>query len=311
MALVTGRDLKEDVLFRASEPLTNSMWDAKTIDYLNRVYKTLASGASEFLPEYIEDWWWLRASGIILLEPVYTTGTLALISGSASITFSSAPAASKAGWKLRIIGHPDIFTIDTHTAASTSATLDAAWTGDDAAATTYQLMKTVYSLSAEVSALISPFIVFRNTTQIYGVSPERMDFLYPLSRLSPGPPQAFSLEDEQTVRFSHGGLTNGTTMRTEYRYRPVLTDIEDTAGSIPLVPEQWRHILSDMATTMLLMDKNDDRSNAMALLARTGLAGMLKENRRRLAKIDKDAGHIYPRSGTTNRLTTESGLRIG
>jgi hypothetical protein len=311
MPLLSTRDLKEDVLFRSGEPLTTSGWEAKAIDYLNRVYETLASGASEFLPEYVEDWWWLRESGVILLNPVHTTGTLDLTSGSASITFSSAPADSKVGWKLKVPGHPDIFTIATHTAGVAAATLDAAWTGDDNSAATYQLMKTMYSLSASVSVLIGPMIGFRHRAQINGVAPERMDFLYPLGRLSAGPPEAFSLENEQTVRFSHGGLKDGTTMRVEYRYRPVLTALTDSDSDFPLVPKQWRHILSDMATTLVMMDKNDDRSNSVALLARTGLAGMLKENRRRLAKIDKDAGRVYPRQTVSRRLTTESGLVIG
>jgi hypothetical protein len=55
------------------------------------------------------------------------------------------------------------------------------------------------------------------------------------------------------------------------------------------------HILGDMALTYLLIDKNDDRSNAVALSARTGLAAMLKENRRRLAKMDPNIGRIITR----------------
>jgi hypothetical protein len=75
-----------------------------------------------------------------------------------------------------------------------------------------------------------------------------------------------------------------------------------------------------MATTYVLLDKNDDRSNAIALAARTGLAGMLRENRRQLKKMGAEGiGAIYPRQGgkygQTHRgrglLRTESGLIIG
>ena len=45
MPLSNTRELKEDVLFRAGESLTGSAWNTKVIDYLNRVYRTLASGA--------------------------------------------------------------------------------------------------------------------------------------------------------------------------------------------------------------------------------------------------------------------------
>ena len=83
MALLSGRDLKEDVLFRASEPVTGtSQWDEKAMDYINRAYNTLSSGASEFLPEYIEDWWWLRGSGSMLLDPVHQDGTITLTDGT-------------------------------------------------------------------------------------------------------------------------------------------------------------------------------------------------------------------------------------
>jgi hypothetical protein len=68
-----------------------------------------------------------------------------------------------------------------------------------------------------------------------------------------------------------------------------------------------------MALVYVLLDKNDDRSNAAALGARTGLAAMLKENRRRSVKIDQNAGHIKPRQRALIRgpLRTESGLIIG
>lgn len=318
MPLANARELKEDVLFRASEPLTGSQWDAKTMDYLNRVYRTLSTGASEFLPEYVEDWWWMRQEGNLLLEPAYQTGTLSLVNGSAAVTFSPAPAASMAGRRLRIkssVAPPDLFIIQAHTAGLGPATLDTVYTGETNVAATFDAMKTEYTLSALVQVLMSPIVAFQGTDRIYGIAPERMDELFPLSRLRPGVPEAFALEDERTVRFSHGGRNDGKQMRVEYRYRPFVTDLTDSLLSIPLVPTQWMHVLSDMALVYVLLDKNDDRSNAAALGARTGLAAMLKENRRRAVKMDYLAGHIAPRQRRwgSNRgpLRTESGLIIG
>ena len=317
MPHTSAQDLKEDVLFRAGEQ-NSADWGTKTIDYLNRVYMTLASGASEFLPEYVEDWWWMRSEGVLTLEPPITTGTVAVTDGSASITFSSAPAASVAGYRFKVEGHPEVFKIATHTGGATAATLDSVYTGDDATAAEYKLMKVEYSLDSSVEAVIGPMTGFRNNPRIIGLSPERMDELYPLPDLTTGIPRAFSLENTQTVRFSHGGRTDGKSMRVEYRYRQSITDLTDSDSSIPLVPYSWRHVLADMALTYVYMDKNDDRSNAVALAARTKLAGMLKENRRRLTKMDvTDIGHIYPRGGPgaarggDGILRTESGLIIG
>jgi hypothetical protein len=316
MPYETGQDLKADVLFRSGEESEGSDWDSKVLDYLNRVYQTLAAGASEFLPEYIEDWWWMRGSDVLTLEPVISTGTVAVTQNSTSITFSSAPASSVTGWRFRIDDYPEVFKISAHTGGQASATLDSAYTGEDNSAATYKLMKVQYSLSASVSVIMSPMVGYRSNPNIIGLSPERMDQLYPLPDLEPGAPRAFALDDDTTVRFSHGGRTDGLSMRVEYRFRRKITDLEDSASSKPLVPIQWRHILADMALTYVLLDKNDDRSNAVALAARTGLAGMLKENRRRMAKIDQDVGHIFPRSSpgankNDRALRTNSGLIIG
>lgn len=318
MPYVTARDIKNDVLFRCFEPGAGGDWTEKVIDYINRVYQTLCTGASEFLPEYVDDWWWLRERSVLTLLPAITTGTIAVTEGSASVTFSDAPAASTVGYRLRVENHPEVFEVLTHTAATTSAVLDSVWTGDTDGAATYKLMKVTYDLSASVQAIIGPIIGYRNNHQIIGISPERMDDLFPLVQLNPGIPTAFSLESEQSVRFSHGGLDTGKSMRVEYRYRPTIDALTDSDSSIPLVPLQFRQVLSDMATTLVLLDKNDDRSNAVALMARTLLAAMLKENRRRLKKIGAETvGHIYPRQSQmhprrhTGPLRTESGLIIG
>jgi hypothetical protein len=309
------RDLKNDVLQRGSESTSSSAYDTQVVNYLNRVHRTLCAGASEFLPEYVEDWWWMRSKGILTLAPIIEDGTVTVTQNSTGITFSDAPTSSVAGYKFKFDTHPEVFEIDSHTAASTSATLDSAYTGDSGSGT-YKLMKVSYALSSSVASLISPLIGFRNNDQIFGMSPERMDDLYPLAELSPGVPRAFALEDPQTVRFSHGGRDDGQSMRVEYRYRKTVDDLTDSSSSIPLVPIEFRHLLSDMALTYLLIDKNDDRSNAVALSARTGLAAMLKENRRRSAKMGaKTIGHIYPRPtelGTEEGvLRTSSGLIIG
>ena len=289
------RELKEDVLFRASEPLSGSKFDAQVISYLNRVYRTLATGASEFLPEYVEDWWWLRGEAALNLDPVYSAGVIDVTEGSVDLVITPAPPDSMVGRRLIIPNAPDIPIVVGHSGGSVNAVLDQPWTGDTAVGVEYRLLKTVYTLSTAVQVLISPMIGHRQTERINGLSPERMDELWPLAKLKPGFPQAFALENENQVRFSHGGSDEGRFIRVEYRYRPMIQDLTDSPSSVPLVPSQWRHLLADFALTYLLIDKNDDRSNAVALAGRTGLGAMLKENRRRLAKMDSLAGKIVTR----------------
>lgn len=307
--------LKEDVLGRAGESPTTSTYQDQVIRDLNRVYRTLCAGASEFLPEYIDDWWWMRSKGILTLLPA-TTGSVTVTQDSANITFGASIATSVVGYAIRTENHSELFRIATHTGGTAVATLDSPYTGASGNPT-YRLMKTYYTLDPAVNALMSPMVGFRGISIIPGVTPDRMDEQYPLYNLQPGIPQAFSLENNSTVRFSHGGLMTGQSMRVEYRYRAQVVGLTDSASSVPLVPLEWRHLLSDMALTYLLLIKNDDRSNAIALSARTGLAAMLKENRRRLTKMGGSAtGKIYPRlcsaqQSNGNLLRTETGLIIG
>lgn len=317
MPYTTTQDLKADVLFRAGEGTTTTDWDTKVIDYLNRVYRTLCSGASEFLPEYVDDWWWLRDSSVLTILPPITTGTVELTQGSTAIVFSDAPASSVEGYRIRIDGFEELYVIADHNATDANATLDSPYTGDSNAVATYTLMKVTYELHTDVAALIAPMFGYADREKIIGLSPERMDELFPLNELQPGIPKAFALDDIRTVRFSHGGRSDGRSMRLEYRYRPTVVDLTDSAESVPLVPLEWRHLLCDMALTYILLDKNDDRSNAVALSARTGLAGMLKENRRRLSKMGRVVGRIFPRGGEPGSakargpIRTASGLIIG
>lgn len=320
MPYVTGQDLKREILFRSGEANTGSKWDNAALDYLNRSYRTLAAGASEFLPEEVPDWWWLRRKDILTLAPIIETGTITVTQDSTSVTFSDAPAIDVDGYRLKVEGHPEIFNIAAHTAASTSATLDSAYTGQSAVGAAYKLMKTVYTLDSEVNALISPMSGYRRNARINGLTPERMDDLWPNSQLEPGIPTAFALEDTQSVRFNRGGLTTGESMRIEYRYRPVLTDLTDSPSSEPLVPLEYRHILSEMAIAQLLRDKNDQRDQSFAISARNGLQAMVRENKRRIKRMNDYTGHIFPRQGgrygampgpAAPLLRTEGGLIIG
>ena len=315
MPYVTGADLVADVLFRAGEVAGASEWDTKVVDYLNRDYLAVCTGASEFLPETVEDWWWMRDDGVLTLDPIITAGTVSVTNGSTTATFSVDPGAMTADTRrLKIIGHPDIFKIAS--IAGGVATLDSAYTGTTNSAASYEILHTVYNLGSSVSAIISPIISFRDNPQLFGTSPERMDYLFPLMRLQSGVPKAFCLESETQVRFSHGGRTDGVSMRVEYRYRPTVTLLANIDTSIPLLPVQYRYLLADMALVQIFSDKNDDRATNVAGQARAGLMAMVRENHRRLTKIDQFSGQLVTRQGQARHnesklLRTETGLIIG
>lgn len=295
MSLRTARDLKQDILFRAGENIAGaSEWNVKVVDYLNRAYRSLANGASEFLPDSIDDWWWMRGTGVLSLLPVFETGSVTLTEGSIDGVLSLPPAYSLVGWRLRVRDYADVPIISTHVAAA--ITLDSAWTGDSGTFS-FRAMKVQYALSTSVVSLMSPMQSFHGRG-IIGMTPERMDHLFSVTRIDGGVPYAFCLTDPQTVRFSHGGLTTGKSMRVEYKFKPSVVDLEDSDTSIPLVPQEFRHLLSDMALMFLATDKNDDRAIVYAGNAKAGLMSMVKENKRQLSKIDTELGTIRPRQST-------------
>lgn len=317
MPYVNAQDIINDALFRAGEIPGASEWDVKALDYLNRTYQAICTGASEFLPEFIEDWWWLRSNGAFLLLPVYKGGTVNVTKGSTVVTFNSDPPSSLANAYLRVEGHPDLFIIAEHSIGS-DAVLDIAYTGETNATAAFKALHVRYTLPGPIAAIIGPIVAFRGRhTQIIGMSPERLDTLFPLQRLSAGMPVAFALESETTVRFSHAGLDDGSNLSTrlEFRFRPAVDKLENLTSSIPLLPLQWRQILSDTTTTYIMLDKNDDRATSVGQAARAGLQAMVRENRRRIAKIDGKAGKIITRQSSNSlnprgQLQTESGFFI-
>lgn len=313
MALTTGRDLKRDVLFRASEnSLGQSDWDLKVMDYLNRSYREVANGSSQFLPEFIDDWWWMHRDGVLLLEATYKEGSIAVTRGSTAAVLSAAPDFSLTGYRMRIVGQPDIFIVESHTALTADVTLDIAYTGDTDSIASFEAMKTDYELDpAVVSSVMSPIKHYHGPDMI-GMTPERLSQLYPISRLGWGVPSAYALLDETTIRFNRGGLEDQK-MRVEYHYKPVVAALEDSDTSIPLIPIQFRQVLSDMALSMVLVDKNDDRATVAMGAAKALLTAMVRENRRKLAKISNSVGTIYPRASGQRRrheVLTVSGHRI-
>lgn len=311
--LESTQQLINDALFRAGEIPGSSEFDAQALSYINREYRALCSGAHEFLPEYIGDWWWMRARGVLTLLPAYE-GLATVTQDSTVITLSAAPAISLQGYRFKIDDWGDQFIVSAHTAASVNVTLDSPYTGATGAGMAFRAMKIDYALGAAVQAIMSPVSSFRENSQIMGLPPERFDALFPSSNATTGIPMAFTLENEQTLRFSHGGRTDGISMRMEFVYRPAVADLINSVLSIPLIPLQYRHVLSDMTTVYLMIDKNDDRATAVGTSARSTLGSMAKENTRRLVKMDNNVGKIMPRGGF-NRfhgpLRTEQGLIIG
>lgn len=309
-------DLIEDILDRAGEPTDGtSDFDASALKYLNRAYQALWNGGGEFESQINETWWWLQTEGNIILQPVISLDTVSVTNNSDSITFSSAPVPSVSGYFFRVTDHADVFKIATHTASTTNATLDSIYTGETKAAASYKLMKLDYSVTDNLG-IISPMRAHQdNRFKINGIALREMEEFFPVNQIDSGVPTRFAPVNEDTIRFNrYGGSDSTDYIRIDYDYLQRPADLTNSVSEEPLVPRQYRRLLSDMALFYLYEQKDDTRATDIFALARSGIKAMAKENHTRWARMG-EAGQILPRQrdllSRKQPLRTESGLIIG
>ncbi len=323
-------DILADALFRAGEPTDGtSDYALEAVTTLNRVYQEICNGGCELDPATVEDWVWLRQPrpGVLNLAAPITTITATVTHDSTAVTLSTGPAFTVADWFFKVADEPPIFRILTHTAASTSVTLDAAYTGVSGAGLNCTLFKLEYNLATDVLRLLKPMRCFAasgyNNSQykVHGTELDVMEESYPLVFTQMGIPSLFAPVGETTqgtqrVRFNAcGGPAATTLIRVEYDYlfRPAdLTDPGTTEE--PVVPLQWRGVLTHTLLAYLLGVKQDQRAPAVFQIAQAGYRGMLEENRKKLRSTTGNAMRLLPRDGNRRfwgPLRTESGMIIG
>lgn len=315
--LATSADLIDDVLFRAGEPKNSSsdFYD-QAIIYVNRAYRSIWMGGAEWLAGKNEDWWWLRAEGSLILDPLLDTGTIQVTNNSTSAIFSSAPSASKTGWFIKVTDHPDVFKIASHTAAAQAFTLDTVYTGDDDSTANYLCMHLEYDLASDLLKLYSPMRAYQySRDRIEGTSLRDLEDKYPLRAIQAGCPRLFAQVDTDTVRFSHyGDQTDSNYIRVDYDYLKKPDDLADDTTE-PLVPLHYRHLISDMALYYLFMDKDDERRTSLSVSVNAGMRAMANENHQKWSAMG-EPGTIYPRQtgmgwGSMDVPRTESGHILG
>lgn len=127
----SGQELKQEVLAICGE-LTDgtSPFDTEAMKYLNKVYLGIIAGNNLFDIDCMEPWVWAQAKyPIILTLKAKATGAATLTNASMAGTFSSAPTISLKGRFLALEGESELYRIASHTAASTSFSLDQEFLG--------------------------------------------------------------------------------------------------------------------------------------------------------------------------------------
>lgn len=281
--LATGADCFDYCFRRSGENENSSRFSGQLQTYLNIAQRELVSGSSMLQPSVVATFPWAKAAvakNIVLEASV--SGTVAVTNNSASITFSAGPTNSLEGYYLTLTGNATVYRISSHTAASTSATLDSVVVSSTSAAVAYTAFKIDYTVgSSDILRIVSPlqgFISNSNGDSINQVNGEeeftfRRSFPVPSS----GEPTHFAVVNELsgtfTIKFNKYPSAQ---RRLDVPYIPIPSDITDSAASIPLVPIHFRHVMCHLALFYLQADKNDTRSQENFQLAQLGYASMLK-----------------------------------
>jgi hypothetical protein len=311
MTLETSLDLVQDILDRADE-LTDGSSDFQdqALRFLNRAYRALCMGGNEFMPGRNPDWWWLRDVGTLLLRPAYTTGTMDVSNESTGVAISTPPSAyALQGWHLKFDGNDDVYYMESHVIGEFAGTLDSPYTGTTATVS-FTAMPLEYQLATDVLRLLDPMKSDRdNGKRITGMGLDVLEDTFPLGQVGQGFPTRFAPMSETRVRFN---AYPSELMKVRYPYVKRAADLENLDVSVPLVPLQFRYILSDMALYYLMQQKEDTRKDEIAALAKAGITAMESENRGRMNRIG-EVGQIFPRPQLRNPgiLRTESGHIIG
>lgn len=314
--LRTTAELLDDALDKAGEKTNGtSEYNAFALTQMNQRYKQILSGAAVFSVSLGEPWAWAKSRypAILILEPVYETGSVALTQDSAAGTFSTAPAASQVGKLLKLADRPDVMRIASHTAATTAFTLDGAYADATITGSAFKAYKLDYELGASgglttgILRLFSPFRVHRpqaseadGTGTISQLDQPSFEEKWPLNSIEGGVPTEFCLtyafDGLVSVRFNKSVAVK---TRLEYDYIPVPAELTDVSTSVPLIPEAYRDILSLATAHDILLDKEDDKAQSFFQLTQASLVSMVTASRKDRQNTRRNFGRIIPRLDLT------------
>jgi len=209
-------------------------------------------------------------SGLISLL-AEETGTATCTNGSTATTLSDSITASMAGRKIMIDNENVIYRISAHTADTSSATLDIAYTEDTVTGGAFTIFQDEYSLAADC---MRPWRFWpRNNPD------EEIDFI--------GLSESYQLYPDETESFSDNisnmkiamiredkiRVINWTetakTIEYDYTYRPTALTFDGAAANdTPNLPQDDRWILEEMALFYLKIDaENESAGNLPPIIA--------------------------------------------
>lgn len=314
-------------MLRSMNELTDgtSPFQGDCLNHLNHVYRLMYAGGGELNAGEKRKpiaFTWARSQYpyVLTLVPPISTGTIAATQNSTTITFSSAPAASVAGYDFKVTNQPEVYRIATHTGGATTAVLDAVYVGTTITAEAFKVFKSRYSIGANILGLVTPIRVFSEAQsgvngrrQIDIVDESQFDARYPKSLIN----QEFPSCAKVVYTDSNGSIDlefNAYPQdfeRLELPYVRIPTPLALVASD-PILPIQWRPVLVEYALLFLYRDTNDSRASGQALIAKQKFEGVVSEAEGTTRVANMDYGRIYPRGARQGyvdaQIRTEDGF---
>lgn len=142
----------EDIYTAICEELKVPLTDTTTLGRIKRDINMIYQ--NHVIPYKPRAWWWLEKKENIVTYEKIDAGTVSVTADSTTVTFSSAPTVSVAGYYIKLTGYPEIVKISAHTASATTATLETAWMLETASGQSYKCWKDFAPLTATMKDII-------------------------------------------------------------------------------------------------------------------------------------------------------------
>lgn len=290
------RDLKKAVLRNAGElDDGNSPYDAIATTYLNKFYLGAHAGASVFDIDCGDAWAWAKADndGILILVPPYKDGFVNVTKGSDIVTFTVPPTESVLNWKFRAENDSAFYNILVSDTPFNEFKIDSPYLGETGQKA-FKIIKTDYELipdgETKIMRLTDGFRV-QNYNEVYQyadwngkiteVSQNNL-FENPINNYGYNcrPGQCAEIKYRNGVKtYRFDGVPDQNPIRLNYTYIPIPNDLVDADDNIPNIPREFRDFLEAAASYKLLLDKDDNRADSYAVMAKATLMSLVRASR--------------------------------
>lgn len=212
----------------------NATIAAKLTEWVNARYRYICGKKS---------WNWMVKDSIIQTVVDVTAGTVEATNGDATITFSTGPTLSAAGWFIQFSSSSDWYEISTHTAAATEAEMTVPYLGTTSSSLTYTLRKVYYALPSDTGKILD---IRRSRVWRSGLKyiPIRLLDKYAIDRNQTGTPTYYSIIGIDSSRQYKMVMFPSPNEAINLNLRRYCVAAELSAdGDVPIIPEAFHDLL--------------------------------------------------------------------